>query len=107
MLFRSFMANDTYMSNPTECKVLDISPIGARIVSEYCYPDDLPLRLRVELAKGCGPISFQCLIARAEMQKDNTFEYGVLFAQLDQWKQHELMRDIQKAHEQIRKKIKG
>ncbi len=102
-----FMANDTYMSNPTECKVLDISPIGARIVSEYCYPDDLPLRLRVELAKGCGPISFRCLIARAEMQKDNTFEYGVIFAQLDQRKQHELMMDMQKAREQLRKKIKG
>ena len=100
-----YAIGDLQMNFPIECEVKNISTTGACITSEYCYEPNSTLRLRVELVKGGGPISLHCQIVRTTMLEDGTFEYGLIFAQLNQHKYHELVVDIKMAREAIQKKL--
>ena len=100
-----YAAGDLQMNSPIECQVKNISTTGACVTSEYCYEPNSTLRLRVELVKGGGPISLHCQIIRVAILEDNTFEYGLIFAQMNQRKYHELVVDIKMAREAIQKKL--
>lgn len=100
-----YAAGDLQMNSPIECQVKNISTTGACVTSEYCYEPNSTLRLRVELVKGGGPISLHCQIVRVAVLEDNTFEYGLIFAQMNQRKYHELVVDIKMAREAIQKKL--
>ena len=63
------------------------------------------LRLRVELIKNAGHTSYQCQVVRVIPRKDGSFEYGLLFAQLDKRKMNELLRDIESVQKDTQKKL--
>ena len=99
--------SDTRMNHPKECQLLDISETGACVCSQYCYPEDAIVRLRVELTKDSGPISFRSQIVRATIREDGLFEYGLLFAIPTQWKLIELKRDLRDAQVELKSQLHG
>lgn len=100
-----FIMDKDWLTEPLECQLVNISTTGACVISQYCYSPELTLRLRVELAKNCGPISLQSKIERANMRVDGSFEYGLLFASLSQRQYHELLLDMQAAKQEIKNKL--
>lgn len=102
-----FILDKNRLAEGLECRLVNISTTGACVISQYCYPPDSTLRLRVELAKNRGPISLQGKIERANMRDDGSFEYGLLFAQLDQRAYHELQLDMQAAKQEVQNKLKS
>ncbi len=76
------------------CFLIDISMTGACISSEYVYMEGQEMRLRVELYKNAGCISFTSQVVWAKQLDDGKFKYGLLFAQLPAQKARYLEEDI-------------
>jgi len=101
----AYLMRDTLLDNPQPCQVLNISPSGAYIVSEYVYPVGQDLRLRVELVENSGFTSYCSQVVRVAPRQDGAFEYGLLFAQLDKRKLKDLMRDIEDIQKETERKM--
>ena len=100
-----YTMEDTYFNMPQECRVLDISVGGARAASSYHYAIGDVLRLRVELVKGSGYVSFTSKVVRVTPNASGGFEYGVLFAQLKQRQITDLTNDIRQIQKDLQKKL--
>ena len=100
-----YLPEDTRLNAPQKCRLVNISTGGASISSEYVYEMGQALRLRVELVENSGHSSYQCQVVRVISRKDDQFEYGLLFAQLDRKKMNELTRDIESIQQDTKKKL--
>ena len=83
-----------YLKTSVPCSLIDISLDGAKVTCNKEYQEGTELILRVELAKGLGPITFRCEVVRSDMQ-DGVFVYGLLFAKLDERKLKNLASDLE------------
>lgn len=88
---------------PQECTLVNISMNGACIVSKHAYAMDQKIRLRVELYKKAGCISFVSQVIRIRELPDGTREYGLLFEQLTHDKMRYLQEDIQEVQDRIKR----
>lgn len=100
-----YAMEDTYLYMPQECRVLDISTGGARVASSYQYAVGDVLRLRTELMRDSGYMSFTSKVVRVTETAGGGYEYGVLFAQLKQRQIHDLMNDIQRVQKETMRKL--
>lgn len=100
-----YTIEDTYLNMPQECRILDISTGGARVASSYRYGEGDVLRLRGELVKGSGYMSFTCKVVRVAPAGSGGFEYGVLFAQLKQRQISDLTNDIRQIQKETQRKL--
>lgn len=100
-----YATDDTRLSRPNECRVLDISIGGARVSSPHEYVKGETVRLRVELIEKGGRESFIGQIIRVTRREDNTFEYGLLFAQMNQRQIGSLSRDIIDIQREVLRKL--
>lgn len=100
-----YTMDDTYLNMPQECRILDISVSGARVASSYQYAVGDVLRLRGELVKGSGYMSFTGKVVRVIPNGSGGFEYGVLFAQLKQRQIADLTNDIRQIQKDLQKKL--
>ncbi len=100
-----YAMEDTRLNSPETCQLINISTGGACITSKHAYAMGEALRLRVELIKNAGHTSYQCQVVRIIPRRDGSFEYGLLFAQLDKKKMGELLRDIESIQRDTQKKL--
>ena len=96
-----YAMEDTYFNNPHECRILDISTGGARVLSSYVYSEDDVVRLRAELVKGNGYMSFTSKVIRITSTNDGSFIYGLLFAQLKQRQINDMLKDIRQVQQNV------
>lgn len=87
--------DDKRFNNPVECQVIDISTGGACIVSSRTYKVGDQFRLRTELVKGSGHVSYPCEVVRVSPHDGFKQEYGLLFLEFDGWKMKELRIDLE------------
>lgn len=89
-----FEPESAYDGIPQKCTLKNISMNGAGISSSYRYVPGQELRLRVELYRKAGCISFPCQVVWVKKMDSNQYEYGLLFAQLSANKARYLEEDI-------------
>lgn len=100
-----YAMEDTYFNDPHECRILDISTGGARVLSSYVYSENDLVRLRAELVKGNGYMSFTSKIIRITPTNDGNFTYGLLFAQLKQRQINDLLNDIREVQKNVHQQL--
>lgn len=92
-----------HKDTPQECTLVNISMNGACIASKHAYAMDQKIRLRVELYKKAGHMSFVSQIIRLRALPDESYEYGLLFEQLTHEKMRYLQEDIQEVQDQAKR----
>ena len=101
-----YLLTDKHMNNPQPCIVKDISTGGACIESEWAYSPGDQLRLKVEVVKGSGCLSYPGTVVRAVPLGNGTrIEYGLLFAALDHRKIRYLQEDMETVKQNIKKQL--
>lgn len=76
-----------------ECKVLDISAGGARVLSRNVYMEGDRFQLQVELPEE-RPFSVTCQVLRVTPRKGYKYEYGCKFEGLSEQEQQRLLRAV-------------
>ena len=77
-----------------ECKVLDISAGGARVLSRNVYMEGDRFQLQVELLPEERPFSLTCKVLRVTPQNGFKYEYGCQFEDLSDPEQQRLLRAV-------------
>lgn len=90
-----YKSKDINRNQPEPCQLLNISTGGACVQADKKYNIEDDIVLRVELYPGAGPISFKGRIIRVQKKPDESFEYGIIFAQLTAQKKHDLEHDTE------------
>lgn len=85
-----------YLKNKIPCNLIDININGAKVSCTKEYQEDFSLLLRVELYPDAGFITLPAVIVRCDMV-DGMFEYGLLFAKLDNNRKKNLEIDLKEA----------
>lgn len=78
----------------TECKVLDISAGGARVLSRNVYLVGDRFQLEAELLPEERPFSMVCQVLRVTPRKGFKYEYGCRFEGLSEQEQQRLLRAV-------------
>ena len=78
----------------TECKVLDISAGGARVLSRNVYVEGDRFQLEAELLPDERPFSVVCQVLRITPRKGFKYEYGCRFEALNEQEQQRLLRAV-------------
>ena len=78
----------------TECKVLDVSAGGARILSRNVYLEGDRFQLEAELLPDERPFSVVCQVLRITPRKGFKYEYGCKFEGLSEQEQQRLLRAV-------------
>lgn len=78
----------------TECKVLDISAGGARVLSRNVYVEGDRFQLEAELLPDERPFSVVCRVLRVTPKKGFKYEYGCRFEGLSEQEQQRLLRAV-------------
>lgn len=81
-------------SEESECKVLDVSAGGARILSRNVYMEGDRFQLEVELLTEERPFSMACRVLRVTPKKGFKYEYGCKFEGLSEAEQQRLLRAV-------------
>ena len=76
-----YRPDDERQRNPESCTLINISPGGCCVQSEYIHMEDEVVRIRVKL-EDYAPLSFLGQIVRCVEHAPGQFWYGILFAQL-------------------------
>lgn len=98
--------DDTRLNEPQRCRLVNISTGGACIISVFAYELEQTLKLRVKLVESSEHISsYQCKVVRVTQRPDGQFEYGLLFAPLQQQTLDDLMQDIKTIHAEARRRV--
>lgn len=100
-----YALEDAYFNDPHECQILDISTGGARVSTSYVYAEEDVIRLRAELVKGNGYMSFISKVIRITPANDGSFIYGLLFAQLKQRQINDLLNDIRQVQRNVHQQM--
>lgn len=77
-----------------ECKVLDVSAGGARVLSRNVYVEGDRFQLQVELLPGERPFSVTCKVLRVTPRKGYKYEYGCQFEGVSEQEQQRLLRAV-------------
>ena len=75
-----------------ECKVLDVSAGGARVLSRNVYMEGDRFQLEAELLPDERPFSVVCRVLRITPKKGFKYEYGCKFEGLSEQEQQRLLR---------------
>lgn len=94
---------DTRLDSPSPCVVHNISTGGACISVHEQYQEGKEIRIRLELIKGEGYMSFVGQVVRVEPLGDEEYEYGILFAQLRRTQMNNLMADVARYQKETQK----
>lgn len=78
----------------TECKVLDISAGGARVLSREVYVAGDRFQLEASLLPGERPFNVTCQVLRVTQRNGFKFEYGCKFENLSEQEQQRLLRAV-------------
>ncbi len=78
-----YAQEDTHLQHPEECSLVNISAGGACIQSEFLHGEDEVLWLKIRL-KNYAPMTFLGQVVRTSEPRPGVFQYGFLFAQLDE-----------------------
>lgn len=93
--------DDTKMSHPKDCVVLDISETGAKISTNEVYGTGDQLRLQLEILKGDGLISMPSQVLWVKSSDGVNYECGLVFAELEKCK----LRDLRESLRLLQQKI--
>lgn len=77
-----------------ECKVLDVSAGGARVLSRNVYLEGDRFQLEAELLPDERPFSVICRVLRVTPRKGFKYEYGCQFEGLSEQEQQRLLRAV-------------
>ena len=77
-----------------ECKVLDVSAGGARVLSRNVYMEGDRFQLEAELLPVERPFSVVCRVLRITPKKGFKYEYGCKFEGLSEQEQQRLLRAV-------------
>ncbi len=77
-----------------ECKVLDISAGGARVLSRNVYVEGDRFQLETELLPDERPFSVVCQVLRVIPRRGFKYEYGCRFEGLSEQEQQRLLRAV-------------
>lgn len=77
-----------------ECKVLDISAGGARVLSRNVYMEGDRFQLQVELLPEEKPFSVTCKVLRVTPRKGYKYEYGCKFEGLSEQEEQRLLQAV-------------
>lgn len=77
-----------------ECKVLDISAGGARVLSRNVYVEGDRFQLEAELLPDEPPFSVVCRVLRVTPKKGFKYEYGCQFEGVSEQEQQRLLRAV-------------
>lgn len=77
-----------------ECKVLDVSAGGARVLSRNVYMEGDRFQLEAELLPDERPFSVVCRVLRITPKKGFKYEYGCKFEGLSEQEQQRLLRAV-------------
>lgn len=77
-----------------DCKVLDVSAGGARILTKNVYREGDFFHLEVEIFPNEEPFSFTCQVLRVMPKKGLKYEYGCKFEALSEKERQRLLRAI-------------
>ena len=100
-----YSMEDKTLSSPEPCRLVNISTGGACILSTFSYKEGQELRLRLELIEKGGHTSYVGQVIRMSLRSDGSFEYGLLFVQLDKRKEGALLHDIETIQKDTEKKL--
>ena len=89
------------------CTLIDISMGGAKIESNFEYPMDKVIKLRVELYDKSGPITFDAQVIRVKPLDHARIEYGLLFAELTSSQRTYLTEDLHVVRENQQRAVKS
>ncbi len=78
----------------TECKVLDVSAGGARVLSRNVYLEGDRFQLEAELLPDERPFTVVCQVLRVTPRKGFKYEYGCKFEGLSEQEQQRLLRAV-------------
>lgn len=78
----------------TECKVLDVSAGGARVLSRNVYLEGDRFQLEAELLPDERPFTVVCRVLRVTPRKGFKYEYGCKFEGLSEQEQQRLLRAV-------------
>lgn len=78
-----YAQEDVHLQVPEECSLVNISAGGACIQSEFLHGEDEALWLKVQLMN-YAPMIFLGQVVRASEPVPGVFQYGFLFAELDE-----------------------
>lgn len=81
------------------CQLTNISRTGACVVGAEAFAEGTRLRLRTELARGLGQISFHGKVIRRRALPDGRTEHGLLLAEMTKEKKARLMADLRAMQE--------
>lgn len=77
-----------------QCKVLDISAGGARVLTRNIYEVGDTFVLEAELLPSERPFTVACRVVRVTVKKEDRFEYGCQFEAIDEKERQRLLRAI-------------
>lgn len=89
-----YAVEDTRLDRPQPCQLVNISTGGACVTCACRYPEGKAVRLRMEMVRGEGYMSFVGQVVRAQEREEGGYEYGILFAQLRRSQINSLLKDI-------------
>jgi len=98
-----YAQEDTHLQAPEECSLVNISAGGACIQSEFLHGEDEVLWLKVRLMN-YAPMTFLGQIVRSSEPAPGVFQYGFLFAELDEQLSKNLvqmLKNIQTGNTQV------
>lgn len=99
-----YALEDTRMSHPRVCTVLDLSENGARISTSEKFATGDSIRLQLEVFKGDGVVSMPGQVVWVAAPEADCFEYGLVFAELERRKARDLHNSLKELEQQLRKK---
>lgn len=77
-----------------QCRVLDISASGVRVLTRNIYEVGETFVLEAELLPNERPFTVTCRVVRATVKKREKFEYGCQFEAVDEKERQRLLRAI-------------
>ena len=102
-----YALTDKYRAHPKECTLVDLSLTGARISSTEELNVGDEYNLSFEVIKDDGKNTCHVQVVWATSADGTLYEYGLLFAQLQGYRHHNLELSLQALKENIVKKTKA
>lgn len=78
-----YYPEDKEFENPEQCTLIDIGSAGACVESEFIHGEGEVLQLKIQI-ESYAPMTFLSEVIRVKEVRPGIFQYGMLFAQLDE-----------------------
>ena len=104
MQAKMYALEDVRMTEGHDCTITDLSLTGACITSTEELAVGDQFRLRFEVFKGDGANTCHAQVVWMKSTDGLNFTYGLLFAELDRWKRHNLEMSLEDLLRQLERK---